>query len=313
MKLSKHISVQELAKKYNLKILGNQNQSAYGINEIHKVVEGDITFVDAEKYYTKSIQSNASIILINKETEFPEHKTLLICDEPFEIYNRIVLENRPELQEEERISKTAIIHPSSIVHSSAVIGPYVVIGPNAKIEANAIIAEHSIIGARTCIQAGAIIGSDAFYYKKTVSGFKKWRSGGRTIIHSDVEIGAGSTINKGVSGDTIVGEGTKIDCQVHIGHGVVIGRNCLFAAQVGIGGKTIIGDNVILYGKVGLTQNLKIGNNVIVLAGSGVSKDIEDGKTYFGAPAEEVKIKYRELASLRQLPKLLKDLQGKTT
>ncbi|NOT37493.1 MAG: UDP-3-O-(3-hydroxymyristoyl)glucosamine N-acyltransferase [Saprospiraceae bacterium] len=309
MKLSRHIPVTEISEKYGLRLLGNHNQLAFGINEIHKVVEGDITFVDAEKYYSKSIQSNASIILINKEADFPEHKTLLICDNPFEVYNSIILENRPESHETEKISQSAFIHPTAIVHNTAVIGAYAVIGPYAKIEANVIISEFSVIGAHSCIQAGAIIGSDAFYYKKTNKGFIKWRSAGRTIIQNHVEIGAGSTINKGVSGDTIIGEGTKIDCQVHIGHGVVVGKNCLFAAQVGIGGKTIIGDNVVLYGKVGLTQNLTIGNNVVVLAASGVSKDIPDGKTYFGAPAEEISIKYRELASLRQLPKIIKEMQ----
>ncbi len=311
MKLANHISVKALAEKYSLRLIGNSDQLVYGINEIHKVVPGDITFVDAEKYYKKSIYSDASIILINKEAEFPDHKTLLICDDPFSVYNNIILENRPIQYSNERISKTAIIHPTASIDDTAVIGPYVVIGAHSKIEANAYIGEYSVIGDNACIQAGAIIGSDAFYYKKTKAGFNKWRSAGRTIIHDHVEVGAGSTINKGVSGDTIIGEGTKIDCQVHIGHGVVIGKHCLFAAQVGIGGKTIIGDHVVAYGQVGITQNLVIGNNVILLAGSGVSKNIEDGKTYFGSPADEVNIKFRELASLRQLPNLLKDLQKK--
>ena len=109
-----------------------------------------------------------------------------------------------------------------------------------------------------------------------------------------------------MSGDTIIGEGTKIDCQVHIGHGVVVGKHCLFAAQVGIGGKTIIGDHVVLYGQVGVAQNLVIESNVTVLATSGVSKSLEAGKTYFGAPAEEISVKYRELAALRGLPKLIR-------
>ncbi|MCC6816471.1 MAG: UDP-3-O-(3-hydroxymyristoyl)glucosamine N-acyltransferase [Saprospiraceae bacterium] len=311
MKLAQHIDVRTIAEKYNLQLLGNSEQIAYGINEIHKVVPGDITFVDAEKYYKKSINSDASIILINKETEFPEHKTLLICNDPFDVYNRIVCENRPQIQLNERISSTAVIHKTASIHPSAVISHHAVVGASTFIDANVVIGEYSVIGNHVNIQSGAIIGSDAFYYKKTKNGFVKWRSGGRTILQDDVEVGAGTTINKGVSGDTIIGQGTKIDCQVHIGHGVVVGKHCLFAAQVGIGGKTVIGDHVTLYGQVGLAQNLVIGNHVTVLAASGVSKNIEDGKIYFGAPADEMNVKYRELASLRQLPNLLKEFNKK--
>ncbi len=307
MKISKHISVQEIASEFNLKIIGNEEQIIFGINEIHKVVKGDLTFVDAEKYYSKSINSPATIILINKETDCPDGKTLLVCDEPFDIYNRLVLRFRPERLEKSSVSKSAYIHPTASIDPSAIISNHVVIGSNARIDANVVIEEFSIIGSNVRIQSGSVIGSDAFYYKKAKKGFTKWRSCGRTVIHDFVEIGAGCTINKGVSGDTIVGEGTKLDCQIHIGHGVVIGKNCLFAAQVGIGGKTIIEDNVVLYGQVGVAQNIHIDSDVVVLAASGVSKDLEKGKTYFGAPADEVSVKYRELASLRQLPRILKE------
>ncbi len=307
MKLSKPIHVKELAEEYKLLLIGNNDQFIYGINEIHKVTEGDLTFVDAEKYYAKSIHSAATIILINKEAECPEGKTLLVCEDPFSIYNQLAYKYRPEIQLEAQVSKNAVIHQTAIIEPGAVISQYAIIGAHAHIAANAVIHEHSIVGEHSTIQSATVIGSDAFYYKKTKSGFIKWRSCGRAIIHPHVEIGASSTINKGVSGDTIIGEGTKIDCQVHIGHGVVVGKNCLFAAQVGVGGKTIIGDNVILYGKVGITQNLVIGSNVVVFAGSGVSKDLEEGKTYFGAPADEVSVKYRELAALRQLPKFIRE------
>jgi UDP-3-O-[3-hydroxymyristoyl] glucosamine N-acyltransferase len=96
--------------------------------------------------------------------------------------------------------------------------------------------------------------------------------------------------------------GSKLDCQVHIGHGVVIGKHCLIAAQTGIGGKSVLGDRVVLYGQVGVAQAVHIGDAAVVLAQSGVSKRLEGGKTYFGSPAEEVKVKYRELAALRLLP-----------
>ncbi|MGB3197576.1 MAG: LpxD N-terminal domain-containing protein [Saprospiraceae bacterium] len=301
MKLKKPTTIASLADKYNLKIIGDHSLFAYGINEIHKVEEGDITFVDAEKYYDKSIHSAANIILINKETECPPGKALLVCDNPFQVYNSIVLEHRPVLHNSKTISETAVIHPSAIIEPGAVISHHVLIGENSIIHSNAYIGEHSVIGKNVIIESNAIIGSDAFYYKKTDEGFIQWRSGGRTILHDNVRVGAGSTLNKGVSGDTIVHEGTKIDCQVHLGHGVVIGKNCLLAAQVGIGGKTIVGDQCVFYGQVGIAQNLTIGDNVIILAKSGVSKSLAGGKTYFGIPAEEVSKKYREMAAVRLL------------
>jgi len=131
------------------------------------------------------------------------------------------------------------------------------------------------------------------------------------IIENQVDIGAGCTIAKGVSGDTIIGEGSKLDCQIHIGHGAVIGKNCLFAGQVGIGGKTVIEDNVVLYGQVGVAQAIRIGKGALVSAKAGVSKDLEGGKAYFGVPADEARTKYRELAALRQLPEFMKNQSGK--
>jgi len=158
-----------------------------------------------------------------------------------------------------------------------------------------------LIGDNVIIQAGALIATDAFYYKKIDGTYFKWRSGGKVIIEDDVEIGAGCTINRGVSGETIIGKGSKLDCQIHIGHGVVIGKNCLIAAQTGIAGKTIIGNNCTIYGQVGIAQNLHIGDNTVLLAKSGVSKDLEGNKTYYGNPASEAREKYKEIAAIKML------------
>jgi UDP-3-O-[3-hydroxymyristoyl] glucosamine N-acyltransferase len=218
----------------------------------------------------------------------------------------LALQHRPLRPLTAVISESAEIHPTAIIEPNVVIGHFVKIGANAHIHANTTIGEYSEIGENAIIQPNTIIGSDAFYYKKEEGVFQKWRSVGRVIIEKNVEIGPGCTISKGVSGDTIIGEGSKLDAQCHIGHGVVVGKNCLFAAQVGIGGKTIIGNNVVLYGQVGIAQRLNIGDNVMVLAKSGISKDLETGKTYFGYPASEVREAYKELAALRQLPDFLR-------
>ncbi len=305
MQFSNPIPVKEIAEKIGARIIGDDSLMATGINEIHQVQKGDITFVDVKKYFDKSLKSDASIIILNEKVKCPKGKALLLCDNPFEAYNSIVLEHRPFRPLTQHISETAVIHPSAIIEPNVVIGHHARIGKNTYIQSNVTIGEYTIIGNNVTIQAGSVIGTDAFYFKRTEEGYIPWRSGGRAIIEDGVGIGPGCTVNKGVSGDTIIGAGTKLDGQVHIGHDVVVGKNCLFAAQVGVAGNTTIGDEVVLYGQVGIAQNLKIGDKVVVLAKSGVSKNLEEGKAYFGYPANEARTAYKELAALRHLPTFL--------
>lgn len=311
MKFPQPIPVSELARQINARIIGDATLSATGINEIHQVEKGDITFVDVKKYFDKSLKSAATVILLNEETDCPEGKVLLLCEQPFEAYNQIVLAHRPVLPQTQPISATAQIHPTAIIEPNVIIGHHVHIGAHSYIQANTTIAEYSIIGANVVVHPNCIIGSDAFYFKRTEAGYQPWRSCGRTIIEDSVRIGAGCTINKGVSGDTIIGEGSQLDCQVHIGHDAKVGKRCLLAAQVGIGGNTVVEDEVVLYGQVGVAQNVTIGAKAIVMAKSGVSKSLEGGKVYFGYPANETKVVYRELAAVRQLPEFLADYHKK--
>ncbi len=297
MDFRQKMSVTEIADNYNLQLEGNDENIVYGINEIHKVRNGDITFVDVEKYYLKALNSHASIILINKNVPCPEGKTLLITEDPFAVYNQIVWDHRPMRYLNSNRGENLVIGQGTHIDFGVIIGHDVTIGDNCYIQSGAYIGDNTIIGDNVNIQAGALIGTDAFYYKKIDGTYKKWRSGGRVILEHNVEIGAGCTINRGVSGDTIVGNGTKLDCQIHLGHGVVLGKNCLVAAQVGIAGKTIIGDNCTIYGQVGIAQNLKIGNNITIYAKSGISKNLESNKTYFGIPADEARIKFKEMVS----------------
>ena len=307
MKLPQPIPVKEIAAKIGAKLLGDDSLLATGINEIHKVEDGDITFSDVAKYFKRSLDSAATIIILNEKVKPPKGKAVLLCDDPFAAYNSLVTEYRPFRPLTAQVSESAVVHPSAIIEPNVVIGHQVRIGAYSYIQANAYIGDHTVIGEHVTIQAGAIIGTDAFYYQRREEGYAKWRSGGRVVIEDRVEIGAGCTINKGVSGDTIIGEGSKLDCQVHIGHGVVIGKNCLLAGQVGVGGKTVIEDNVVLYGQVGVIQRVRIGRDAVVLAGAGVSKSLEGGKVYFGAPASEAPTKYREIAALRHLPEFFKN------
>lgn len=307
MKLPHPIPVSELAEKLNAQLLGDNTLIATGINEIHKVVPGDVMFVDAKKYFKKALASAATIIILNEKIPCPPGKALLVCDNPFEAYDGLVREFRPLSPLHESVSGSAFIHPSAVIEPGAIIGHHVVIGKQSYIQANSYIGDHTHIGNHVVIQAGAYLGTDAFYFQKTENGFKKWRSGGRVVIEDHVDIGSGCTINRGVSGDTVIGEGSKLDSQVHVGHGAVIGKNCLIAGQVGIGGKAILEDDVILYGQVGVSQRVRIGKGAVVSAKSGVSKSLEGGKAYFGIPAAEIRERQRELAALRHLPTFFRD------
>jgi UDP-3-O-[3-hydroxymyristoyl] glucosamine N-acyltransferase len=301
MNFDRPIPIREIAQKINAEILGDQEALATGINEIHQVRPGDITFVDVKKYFEKSLSSLATFVILNERVDPPAGKTLLLCDEPFKAYNGLVLEYRPYHPLQVSISPLAEIHPSAIIEPNVVIGPYVKIGANSHIMANVTIAEYTQIGEEVIVQSGSVIGTEAFYFKRTPEGFQKWRSGGMVVLEDRVDVGPGCTICKGVSGETRIGAGTKLDGQVHIGHDVVVGKRCLFAAQVGIGGNTVVGDDVVMYGQVGVAQNLRIGNGAVVQAKSGISKDLEAGKVYFGYPAQEARKAYQELAILRRL------------
>ncbi len=295
------VSVAELAQWTGARLIGKEDLFINGINEIHKVREWDITFVDHPKYYTASLNSAASAIIVPSEMDCPPGKVLLVTDKPFLAYETIVNRFRPiaalhtEGIENYEVDETAIIEPG------AIIGQNVRIGKQCHIHAGVVIRPYSYIGDRVTIQSGAIIGTNAFYFKKWPEGYQSWTSCGRVIIEDDVWIGANTTIAQGVSGDTIIGAGSKIDCQVMIAHGVVIGKNCLIAAQVGIAGKSIIGDDCTIYGQVGIKQNVRIGDKTVIYAQSGVNKDLEGGHAYFGFPIEKLNDKLKEYVALKNM------------
>ena len=189
------------------------------------------------------------------------------------------------------------------------MGDNVKIGKNCIIHPNVTIYRDTVIGDNVIIHANTVLGADAFYYKRRPEGYDRLLSSGSVLIENDVEIGASCTIDRGVSAPTTVKSGTKIDNSVQIGHDTVIGRNCLIAAQTGIAGANIVEDEVVMWGQVGVTSGITIAKKTVVLAQSGVTKSTEEGKTYFGTPAQEIKKEYRERAALRFLPDLIKKIK----
>jgi UDP-3-O-[3-hydroxymyristoyl] glucosamine N-acyltransferase len=311
MKLEPALKLSEVAEMLGAKYVGKPDFAITGINEIHKVEQGDLTFVDHPKYYDKALNSDATTILINKEVECPEGKALLISDDPFRDYNKLTRKYRPFTESQAAVDQTAVVGAGTVLMKGSVVGPHVKIGRNCIIYPGVVIYDHCEIGDEVIIHANTVIGADAFYFKRRPEGYDKMHTCGKVIIGNKVEIGACCTIDKGVSGDTIIGSGTKMDNHIHVGHDTVIGRNCLFAAQVGIAGVVTIEDDVILWGQVGVQKDLTIGKGAVVLGQSGVGKTLEGGKTYFGSPTSDARIKMKELALMKRLPEVFEFLDQK--
>lgn len=303
VQLTPPLTAAQLAEHIGARVVGDAQRLVTGLNEINRVEEGDLVFVDHPKYYDKALHSAATTILIDKEVAPPPGKALLISNDPCGDYNRLVRHFMPRAgwtKEHIHIGEGTEVHPT------AVIGPHVHIGRDCIIQPGVVIHEHTRIGDRVIIHANTVIGADPFYYKKRPSGYEKMPPGGSVTIADDVEIGALCTIDRGVSADTRIGKGTKIDNHVQVGHDTIIGEHCLIAAHVGISGAVVVEDHVTLWGQVGVPSKLRIGAGATVLGQSGLISSLEGGRTYFGSPAGEWKTKMREIALMGRLPELFR-------
>ena len=309
MKFPRTHTLSEIADIIGTPFVGAEDFPVEGMNEIHVVEPGDIVFVDHPKYYDKALQSAATVVLINKKVDCPPGKALLISDDPFRDFNALTRHFKPFFPEASAIAESAQIGNGTSIGPNVCLGSEVRIGRDCVIHPNVTIGDHCILGDRVVVQSGTVIGSDAFYYKKRPEGFDRLLSGGRVILEDDVELGALCTIDRGVTGDTVIGAGSKLDNQVHVGHDTRIGSRCLIASQTGIAGCVVIEDEVTLWGQVGVTSAIRIGKGAVISAQAGVSKSLEGGKSYFGSPAGEARERLKELAALRQMPAVMEQLK----
>lgn len=312
MKLIAPVSIKWLSELIEAEILGNDQLEIKGVNEIHQVQNGDVVFVDHPKYYDTCLKSDASCIIINnKDVEIPAGKALLFCSDPFEAYLTIIKHFKPFHISSKSISDDIIVGEGTIIMPNVFIGNNVQIGKNCMLYPGVTILSDTIIGDEVIIQSNTVIGGDAFYYntkKNRTDWYKKMLSCGRVILEDKVEIGCSCTIDRGVSGDTKIGRGTKIDNMVHIGHDTQTAENCLIAAQVGIAGGVKIEAGVTIWGQVGIGKTLTIGENAVILAQAGVPSSLVGNKTYMGFPAEEASIKRREYVWIKRIPELWKKM-----
>ncbi|MCS7153537.1 MAG: UDP-3-O-(3-hydroxymyristoyl)glucosamine N-acyltransferase [Bacteroidia bacterium] len=323
MKIPPH-KAREIAELVGGSLIGDPEVVVTGINEIHRVEPGDITFTDVAKYLRRALESPASVILINQEVDPPPGKALIYTPFPFHSFNKLLEHFQPSIPPVFPVSSSdypgvlvgknvvigegTYIEPGCQIGHNTVIGPHCYIGRNTIIYPGVVIGAYTHIGSHVVIQSGCVIGGEAFYYKRSATSSERLLSKGRVVIGDYVEIGANTTIDRGVSSDTYIGDHTKIDNLVQIGHDTFIGRNCQIAAQAGIAGTCIIEDGVVLWGQVGIPSGIRIGARATVLAKSGVLTSLEGGKVYFGFIAKEVKKAWREIASMGRLPRLLRVL-----
>ncbi len=308
MDFQNSITLGEIAKLIDGKVIGDSNAIVIGLNEIHVVRNGDITFVDHPKYYKKVLESDASFVIINKEVDAPDGKSLIIHDAPMDAFNKLINHSNPFLSSEKMISDSAQVGDGTVIQPGVFIGNNVKIGSNCIIHANVSIYDGCEIGDNVIIHSNSVLGGDAYYFQKRNEDYVKFLSAGKLVIESDVEIGASCSIDKGVTGNTIIGRGTKLDNQCQVGHDTVIGKHCLIGAFAAIAGVTTIEDEVVIWARVAINKDIVIGKKAVILATSAVDKSIEGGKVYMGSPVMEVRQYWRYLASLKKIPDLIRKL-----
>jgi UDP-3-O-[3-hydroxymyristoyl] glucosamine N-acyltransferase len=301
------------------------------IAPIDRAGPGDLTLVDNAKFLGQLAQTQAGVCLSAERfaDRVPAHVTVLIAREPYRAFVTVARALFPQALQppsffgRAEIDPDASVHPTArlelgavvevgarvgpgaeighgtIVGPNAVIGPHVRIGRNCAIGAGATVL-HALLGDRVVVHPGAHIGQDGFGFVPGKQHLKVPQVG-RVIIQDDVEIGAGSTVDRGANRDTVIGEGTKIDNLVQIGHNVAVGRHCLIAGQVGVSGSCTLGDYVMLGGQVGLADHVTIGEGARVAAKSGVMNDVPPGERWVGSPAVLVTTFMREVIALRRL------------
>jgi UDP-3-O-[3-hydroxymyristoyl] glucosamine N-acyltransferase len=287
----KNLSVEEIANHLNLSFIG-KNKIIKGINTLKNASHYDLSFFSNAKYINDLYTTKAGACLVRIEDIhlMSDHITKIICKDPYNTYS-YVLDLLVIDSMKRKISSDAYISQEAKIGQNCAIGPHCYIGDNVII-GNDVILDHNItlqncqIGNNTIIHSGTRIGQDGFGFTLGIDGnMKKIKQLGMVIIGDNVEIGANTSIDRGSIDNTVIGDYTKIDNLVQIGHNVIIGKNCIICAQVGIAGSTNIGDYVMIGGQAGINGHISIGNKVQIAAKSGVVGDINDNAKVGGYPA----------------------------
>lgn len=322
----------ELAALVAGEIDGDPEVEIRGVAEIHNATPGTISYLHSPKYKKYLLTTEASGVVVTPDEEVGDLNAIRV-DHPALSFSRILDHFAPSTGAAAEIHPTALIGADvrmgqdvsvgayAVIEDGAELGDNVVIGPQSLVGRESKIGESTelkfhtvvyprcLIGKKVTIHSGTVIGSDGFGYITHEGIHHKTPQIGRVVVEDNVEIGANCTIDRGTIGDTVIGEGSKLDNLVQIAHNVKLGKGCLVAALVGIAGSTVVGDYVAFGGQSGATDHIEIGAHARIAAKTGVTKSLPGGRTYAGMPARDIWEKNRMDALVRRLPDLVKKVK----
>lgn len=322
----------ELASRLDAELRGDPDLEVTGVKGIEEAGPSEITFVANPKYTGLARKTQAAAVLV--EPEFPDiSAATLRIKNPYHAFSRALALFYQPPSYPPGIHPTADIDPSADIGEGAHIGAYVVVGPNVRLgphatllphvvlypgvragshlfaHAHAVVREACILGDHVTLENGAVIGADGFGFSRNEAGhWVKIPQSGPVRLGSRVDVQANACIDRATIGATEIGDGTKVDNLVQVGHGSRVGENTLLCAQVGLAGSSVIGNNAILAGQAGVAGHCSLGDGVILTAQSAVSHDVPAGKMISGSPGFDNRIWLRAVAIFQRLPELLKRL-----
>jgi UDP-3-O-[3-hydroxymyristoyl] glucosamine N-acyltransferase len=322
----------ELASRLGAELRGDPNLEITGVKGIEDAGPSEITFVANPRYTSLARTTHAAAIIVEPEFQEIAAATIRIKNPYHAFSHALGLFYQPPSYAP-GIHPTAVIDPTAEIGPDAHIGAYAVVGPNVRVgshatllphvvlypgvqvgdhffaHAHAVVRENCVLGDHVTLENGAIIGADGFGFSKNDAGqWEKIPQSGPVRIGSRVDVQANATIDRATVGATEIGDGTKVDNLVQVGHGSRVGNDSLICAQTGLAGSSIIGNNVILAGQVGIAGHCTVGDGVILTAQSAVSHDVPPGKMISGSPGFDNRIWLRAVTIFQRLPELLKRL-----
>lgn len=317
---------------------GKSITSFTGIAPLQAATGCEISFLDNKRYLPLLAETKAGIVIISPAfvEKVPDDSIALVTSRPYLAWAKVASLFYPKQKAQSGIHPTAFIHPTANIDSSVEVGPFAVIMPHVKIGKGSIIGAHAVIeqgveigdyccigshvslshallGNRVVLYPGCRIGQDGFGFAISESGFITVPQVGRVILKNDVEVGANSTIDRGSIRDTIIGEGSRLDNLVQIGHNVQMGRCCIVVSQAGISGSTQLGDFVTIAAQAGLIGHIHIGDHARIGAQCGVMSDVESKSDVIGSPAMPFREFFRNVAVLRKIAKKAKKSDSSET